>query len=65
MRCMEIAPEVIELEELAKSAGVPIGKALRKAKVASSTYWRWRHDGKEPLTTTVRKIKAAIAELAA
>ena len=61
---MQIAPEVIELEELARSLDVHLPRALRRAGVADSTYWRWRHDGKEPLTTTVRKIRAAIHELA-
>jgi hypothetical protein len=61
---MDIAPEVLELEDMAERANVPLGKALRRAGVASSTYWRWRHDGKEPLTRTVRKIRAAIEELA-
>jgi hypothetical protein len=62
---MSIAPEVLELEELARQREVPLPRALRLAGVASSTYWRWRHDGKEPLTKTVRKIRAAIDELAA
>lgn len=62
---MSIAPEVIELEELARAKAVRLPEALRLAGVASSTYWRWRHDGKEPLTRTVRKIRAAIDELAA
>lgn len=61
---MEIAPEVLELEALADSARVPLGRALRKAGVASSTYWRWRHDGKWPSTKTVGKVRAAIEELA-
>jgi predicted DNA-binding transcriptional regulator AlpA len=61
---MSIAPEVLELEELARQRAVPLPKALRLAGVASSTYWRWRHDGKWPSTKTVGKIRAAIAELA-
>lgn len=62
---MEVAPEVIELEQLAQRVAVPMSSALKLAGVASTTYWRWRHDGKEPLTKTVRKIRAAITELAA
>lgn len=62
--CMEIAPEVIELEELAKSVGVAMPKALKHAGVATTTHWRWRHEGKEPLTGTIRKVRAAINELA-
>lgn len=61
---MEIAPEVTELEDLARLGSVHFPEALRRAGVANSTYWRWRHAGKEPLTGTVRKIRAAINELA-
>ena len=61
---MQIAPEVIELEQLAQREAVQMGLALKRAGVASTTYWRWRHAGKEPLTGTIRKIRAAITELA-
>jgi hypothetical protein len=62
---MEVAPEVQELEVLAQTVNVPMSRALARAGVSLSTYWRWRHAGKEPLTTTVRKVRAAIEELAA
>lgn len=61
---MEIAPEVNALEVLAKDAAVPLGIALKRAGVSSTTYWRWRHEGREPLMKTVRKVRAAITELA-
>ena len=61
---MNIAPEVIELEQLAQRVAVPMARALKKAGVASTTYWRWRHEGKEPLTGTIRKVRAAINDLA-
>lgn len=61
---MEIAPEVIELEQLAQRVAVPMAAALKRAGVAHTTYWRWRHEGKEPLTGTIRKVRAAITELA-
>lgn len=61
---MNIAPEVIELEQLAQRVAVPMSQALKRAGVASTTYWRWRHEGKEPLTGTIRKVRAAITELA-
>ena len=62
---MEIAPEVRELEALAETAQVPMSRVLAKAGVASSTYWRWRHEGKDPQSKTLRKLKAALQELAA
>ena len=61
---MEIAPEVTELEDLAGKLAVKLPEALRRAGVANSTYWRWRYAGKEPLTGTIRKVRAAINELA-
>lgn len=61
---MQIAPEVTELEQLAKLANIPITRALKRAGVASTTYWRWVHEGKEPLTGTIRKVRSAITELA-
>lgn len=60
---MDIAPEVIELELLADRVNVSMFDAIAKAGVSSSTYWRWRHDGKEPMTATVRRVRAAIREL--
>lgn len=62
---MEIAPEVVELERLAGAANIPMSRALVRAGVSLSTYWRWRHEGKEPLTGTIRKVRAAITELSA
>lgn len=62
---MSIAPEVIELEQLAQRVAVPMSLALKRAGVASTTYWRWKNDGKEPLTGTIRKVRAAINELSA
>lgn len=61
---MNVAPEVIELEQLAQRVAVPMPLALKRAGVAVSTYWRWRHGGKEPLTGTIRKVRAAINDLA-
>lgn len=62
---MQIAPEVVELETMAKSAKIPMSRALNRAGVSLSTYWRWRHEGKEPMTGTIRKVRAAITELSA
>lgn len=60
---MQIAPEVRELEELAGEANIPITRALARAGVANSTYFRWKHEGAEPLAKTVRKVRAALEEL--
>lgn len=60
---MQVAPEVRELEALAQGANIPMSRALARAGVSLSTYWRWRHEGKEPLTGTIRKVRAAIGEL--
>lgn len=60
---MQIAPEVSELEAQAKAAKVAITRALAHAGVANSTFYRWKHEGAEPLARTVRKVRAAIEEL--
>lgn len=60
---MEVAPEVTELELLAQRVAVPIGLALKRAGVAHTTYGRWKH-GTEPLARSLRKVRAAITELA-
>jgi hypothetical protein len=65
MGLMSIAPEVIELEQLAQRVAVPMEDALIKAGVDRTTYWRWHHHGKEPLNRTLRRVRAAIAEIAA
>lgn len=61
---METVPEVEELERLAQAASVPMGDALKRAGVAPSTYYRWREGLVDPLTTTLRRIRIAIDELA-
>lgn len=58
-------PEVIELEALAIDAGVEFPLALARAKVAPSTFWRWRAGVTDPHTKTLRRIKSAIVELQA
>lgn len=62
---MQIAPEVEELKALAQDAKIPITRALARAGVANSTYWRWVHEGKEPMTGSIRKVRAAIEEIIA
>lgn len=61
---MNIAPEVSDLEMLAEASAVPISKALEAARVAPTTYWRWRNSGVEPHTRTLRRVRKAIADLA-
>lgn len=61
---MQIAPEVAELKALADDAKVPITRALARAGVANSTYWRWVHEGSEPMSVSIRRVRAAIHEIA-
>jgi hypothetical protein len=62
---MQVAPEVVELELLAERGGVPMSRALKKAGVAHTTYLRWKRDGQDPRSGTLRKVRTAISELAA
>jgi hypothetical protein len=59
-----VAPEVLDLEVFAQEKGVDLREAIAHAGVAKTTYWRWCNEGVEPHTPTLRKIRAAIAELA-
>lgn len=60
-----VAPEVREIEALAEKAQVPMTRVLDRAGVALTTYWRWRNAGSEPKVGTIRKLRAALNELAA
>lgn len=55
-----IAPEVIEVEQDAKTHGVVMARVLAEAEVAESTWFRWRHKGIEPRMATFRKVRHAL-----
>lgn len=57
---MQVAPEVIEVEQLAESAGVSITPLLEREGIAPSTWWRWRNDGVEPRVSTLRRVRHAV-----
>jgi DNA-binding phage protein len=54
------APEVIEVEQRAKSAGLTMASILAEVGVAQSTWWRWREGGVEPRIGTLRKVSHAL-----
>ena len=62
---MQIAPEVVELDALAHQAKVPITRALARAGVSYSNYYRWRHNGQEPMAGSIRKVREAIEQIVA
>lgn len=55
---------VAEVETAAMSAGVAMRDVLARAGVAPSTYWRWRKEGRWPSTSTLARLRAAVADLA-
>lgn len=55
---------VAEVESAAISAGVAMRDVLARAGVAPSTYWRWRKEGRWPSTSTLARLRAAVADLA-
>jgi DNA-binding phage protein len=62
---MQIAPEVLEIESLAEAAQVPMADVLKRANVASTTWWRWSQKHFEPRFSTLRKVREALdAEIA-
>lgn len=54
------APEVIEVEQRAKCAGLTMASILAEVGVAQSTWWRWREGGVEPRVGTLRKVRHAL-----
>jgi predicted transcriptional regulator len=59
-------PEVTEIEELAQSASIDMGAVLKKAGVATTTWWRWGEGHFEPRIKTLRRVREALdAEIAA
>lgn len=61
---MERAPEIVALELRAEQAGVQISRALAVARVAPSTYYRWREGITDPQTRTLRRVRTAIDAIA-
>ena len=52
-----------EIAAEAKARRVPIPTLLKAANVASSTWWRWRKSKFEPRASTLRRLKAELANL--
>lgn len=50
------APEVIEVEQRARAAGLTMASVLEAVGVAPATWWRWRKGGVEPRVGTLRKV---------
>lgn len=62
---MSKAPEVAEIEARAAAANVNIADVLRRAGIASTTWWRWSEGHFGPRLSTLRKVKDALeAEIA-
>lgn len=57
---MEKAPEIVEIESRAATAGVEIDAVLRRAGIAATTWWRWQEGHFGPRLATLRKVRAAL-----
>lgn len=57
---LNVAPEVIEVEQRAKDAGLTMASVLAEVGVAQATWWRWRKGGVEPRIGTLRKVAHAL-----
>jgi hypothetical protein len=59
------APDlVLRIEREVKGAGVEIPVVLAQARVAPTTWWRWKRNVSLPRTTTLMRIEAALKQLA-
>lgn len=57
---MQKAPELLEIETRADTAGVAMSDVLKRAGVASTTWWRWSEGHFEPRMSTLRKVRDAL-----
>jgi predicted transcriptional regulator len=53
----------VEFVEMVSRSGIPMADVCRKAGVAQSTPSRWKGEGWEPKTRTLRKMIEAFEEL--
>jgi predicted transcriptional regulator len=56
------APEIQEIETKAAEANVSIADVLKRAGVASTTWWRWSEGQFDPRFSTLRKVRDALDE---
>lgn len=62
---MSKAPEVAEIEARAAAANVNITDVLKRAGIATTTWWRWSEGHFAPRLSTLRKVRGALdAEIA-
>jgi transcriptional regulator with XRE-family HTH domain len=56
---------VAQFEDACAKRGVSVRQVLGEAKVAPSTYWRWREGLFEPRPKTMRKLNEVLERLPA
>lgn len=57
-----IEPDPIsDIERQCEAAGLSISDVLERAKVAHTTWWRWKGGKFEPRPATLRRIRDAIS----
>jgi hypothetical protein len=54
-----------ELEAAAKARDVDMAVLLKDAKVAQTTWWRWRKGTFEPRPSTLRRLRKSLDDLSA
>jgi len=57
---MQVDPQISDIEDRAKAAGLQMAPILRDADVAATTWWRWRSGGVEPKLGTLRRVREAL-----
>ncbi len=56
-------PEITEIEEGAKRAGIKMSVLFRRAGIPPSTFWRWKHRKADPGLSGLKRVQAALREL--
>jgi transcriptional regulator with XRE-family HTH domain len=55
----------IDVEDMAKKAGMTMAEVCRRAGVAKSTFTRWKNGSTEPTLDVYRRLRDAAASVAA
>lgn len=57
--------EVAKIEEDAAAKGIEVALVLAKAKVAPTTWWRWKTGSASPRQRTMQRVRDALGQLTA
>lgn len=63
MLIMQTPQDIITLENRLRESGFSVASVCRRADMAESTWWRWKHGRSAPTPRMWGRVEAAIAEI--